>query len=156
MKSLRKFLLFSALAIIASCNPKGEAETTAVKLDTLANGEIIDGSKTKNVLSWAGDYVGNIPSASSIGMKMKLSLSAFGKYNLEIKTLNDDPKENKTHRYHGKIKWHKDSTTLSLVGFDSLSNKFRLNENELIYLNPDGTPNSGSLAEFYRLKKVVK
>lgn len=158
MKSLKKKLTFLSILILAiACQKKtSPVVTPTTQLDTLDNGEIINATKTKNSLSWPGDYTGNIPSTSSIGIKMKLSLSSFDKYNLEIKTLNDNPKENKIHHYSGKIQWSEDSTTLSLVGFDSLSNKFKLSENEVIYLNPDGTPNSGALAEFYKLKKVVK
>lgn len=85
---------------------------------------------------------------------MTLVLNPSNTYDLKIIHLQKDPKNNTEENISGDIKWEEDSTTIVLNEVDSIkSNKFRIKPGLVEFLNPDATPNTGNLAEFYVLKK---
>lgn len=140
--------LFLLIGLIWNCSnapvetvaPLAEADTTSItKEDTLG---------------WAGTYKGTVPDANSVGLEMTLVLNPSNTYDLQITHLQKDPKDNTVENITGDIVWEEDSTTIVLKEVDSIySNKFRIKPGIIEYLNPDSTPNTGSLSEFYVLKK---
>lgn len=103
--------------------------------------------------AWVGVYTGIVPNSTDIGLEMKLSLNPSNTYDIVITNLTSNPKDNIRREYSGQIHWDEDSTTIELREIDSISNKFKIRPGQVDYLNPDATPNTGKLAEFYVLKK---
>lgn len=106
-----------------------------------------------DTMAWVGEYVGTVPSSKDIGLEMKLMLNPSNTYSLQITHLRKNPKDNEVKEFKGDVQWEDDSTTIVLNELDSMSNKFKIKPGEVLYLNPDATPNTGKLAEFYALKK---
>ena len=132
-------------SVLISCNNK-EAE------ENVAKAELIPISKV-DTAAWVGVYQGTVPSVNDIGLDMKLTLNPSNTYSMLITHLRKNPKDNTTKEFTGEIGWEEDSTTIVLHEMDSLSNKFKVKPGKVEYLNPDATPNTGNLAEFYVLKK---
>ena len=132
--------------LIVSCSQKAvEQQEAVVVQDTITK---------EDTLGWIGTYSGTVPDAKSVGLEMTLILNPSNTYDLKIVHLQKDPKDNTEENITGEIEWEEDSTTIVLKEVDSIySNKFRIKKGFVEYLNPDATPNTGNLAEFYVLKK---
>lgn len=136
------------LSLFIGCNNSSEK-------DVLKNKEVKSISKV-DTADWIGVYHGTVPhdkDTSDISLDMTLTLNPSNTYSLSITHLKTNPKDNIKNEYSGEIRWDEDSTTIELEEIDSVSNKFKIKPGKVEYLNPDATPNSGKLAEFYVLKK---
>ena len=133
------------MSIILSCN-NSVAENSDVKADVVTISKL-------DTAAWIGTYSGTVPNANDIGLDMKLTLNPSNTYNLHITHLRTNPKDNIKKEFNGQIQWEDDSTTIVLPEMDSMTNIFKIKPGKVEYLNPDATPNSGNLAEFYVLKK---
>ncbi|MGI9526164.1 MAG: copper resistance protein NlpE N-terminal domain-containing protein [Weeksellaceae bacterium] len=142
MKILVSFIVLISLI---QCSQKKEPAMGGTLVNNIATA--IDTS------SWKGLYHGTVPYKHGVGMSMDLSLYPSNTYNLDITFLKKNPKDNQRVNYTGEIEWGKDSSTIILNELDTISNKFRVRKNVVEYLNPDATPNTGELAEFYILKR---
>ncbi|MXV39043.1 hypothetical protein GO491_10215 [Flavobacteriaceae bacterium Ap0902] len=142
---MRLVYLFFILFFFVQC--KNREERSHIKL------EESKAIPSKDTASWTGIYKGTVPSKTSVAMDMRLSLKPSSTYDLEITYLEKNPRNNKTVDYSGEIGWGTDSLTIILNEVDTISNKFRVRKNFVEYLNPDGTPNTGELAEFYILNR---
>lgn len=143
-----RILLFGwvIFTFIFSCSKNSTEELQALEVENAVITKV-------DTMDWVGVYTGTVPNAEDIGLEMKLSLNPSNTYDLEITHLRSDPKDNIRKEFSGEIHWADDSTIIELREIDSLSNKFKIRPGRVDYLNPDATPNSGKLAEFYVLKK---
>lgn len=129
-----------------SCSNSAETQTGPVTVK--------DSLTKQDTGRWVGTYKGTVPDKNSVGLEMTLALNPSNTYDLTITHLQKDPKNNTVENITGEINWEDDSTTIVLKEVDSIySNKFRIKPGIVEYLNPDATPNTGDLAEFYVLKK---
>lgn len=142
-------VLLLHLALIGLFFACSESSPKQSNLSDLKN----DSISKLDTLDWVGVYTGTVPNATDIGLEMKLSLNPSNTYDLVITHLRSNPKDNVKREFSGEIHWIDDSTTIELKEIDSLSNKFKIRPGQVDYLNPDATPNTGKLAEFYVLKK---
>ncbi|MDO5656477.1 MAG: copper resistance protein NlpE N-terminal domain-containing protein [Flavobacteriaceae bacterium] len=145
---LRLFIFISATVIFTLYSCSTDTAPNSVS-------PIVENTVTKeDTLGWIGTYTGTVPDANSVGLEMKLVLNPSNTYDLQITHLQKNPKDNIIENITGEINWEEDSTTIILKEVDSIySNKFRIKPGIVEYLNPDATPNTGKLAEFYVLKK---
>ena len=144
---MRSWLVsFALFGILLSCNNKAAEATSA----EAGQEKAIPKTDTAD---WIGEYFGTVPSSKDIGLEMKLILNPSNTYSLQITHLRTNPKDNEVKEFTGEIHWDEDSTTIVLKELDSLSNQFKVKPGKVEYLNPDATPNTGTLAEFYTLKK---
>lgn len=143
---MRFYTLLVVSILFIQCSQK-EKKTSAIKGENHHAITAIDTS------GWQGVYQGTVPSKTCVGMDMNLSLNPSNTYELNITFLQKNPIDNQTARYKGNIEWAKDSATIILKELDTISNKFRVRKNVVEYLNPDATPNTGQLSEFYILKR---
>ena len=138
-------IILSALFVVACTKEATRTEPLAfAKADTITK---------EDTISWTGIYSGTVPNPKSVGLEMKLTLNPSNTYSLNVIHLQKDPKDNIEEEFTGEINWEDDSTTIVLKELDSISNKFRIKKDIVEYLNPDATPNTSDLAEFYVLKK---
>lgn len=139
---------FMLMGFIFGCNDTTEKK--AVEKNEITTISKVDTS------DWIGVYLGTVPHAkdtNDISLDMKLTLNPSNTYSLIVTHLRKNPKDNYKKDYSGQIEWDEDSTTITLHEIDSLSKKFKIKPGKVEYLNPDATPNSGNLSEFYVLKK---
>lgn len=101
---------------------------------------------------WEGTYFGILPCERCEGIEMWITLKADHRY--QVKTnylgLNDALEE----EFTGKFILDKESKTMILKALKGYySEKFKFFEGKILYLDPNGSPFGGSLAEQYLLHK---
>ena len=104
---------------------------------------------SRNSLDWVGTYTGHIPSASGMGIDVRLTLNGDGTYALHYHYVGrDDP----DYRNEGKFTWDNAGRVITLDSFTGPSH-YRVGENMLRQLELDGKEVTGELADMYILRK---
>ena len=121
----------------------------------LAMGACAGGASTvathnsRNSLDWAGTYTGLIPSASGMGIEVRLTLNGNGTYALNYHYVGrPDPDFSST----GNFTWDNAGSVITL---DSITGPlhYRVGENMLWQLDLEGKEITGNLADMYILRK---
>ena len=103
---------------------------------------------SRGAVDWAGSYAGTLPCADCPGIRITLTLKDTGQYELSEQYLDRQPKPQITQ---GTFRWLPDNGRIQLSGDNSL---WRVGENELTSLSPEGEMPTGSLAKLYVLKRL--
>jgi copper homeostasis protein (lipoprotein) len=115
------------------------------------NKGIDDDHNSKNSLDWAGVYTGTIPSASGMGINVRLRLNSDQSFTLWYEYVD---KPNSQYNWTGSFKWDKKGNTITLNPNDKeLPPYYKVVENALIQLDMKGKQIKGKLADDYVLKK---
>ena len=104
---------------------------------------------SRNSLDWTGTYTGLIPSASGMGIEVRLTLNANGAYALNYHYVGRaDPDFSST----GNFTWNDAGSVITL---DSITGplQYQVGENTLRQLDMEGKVITGNLAEMYVLRK---
>ena len=128
------------LVVFAAC---------ALAMSACAGGASVAAHNSRNSLDWAGTYTGLIPSASGMGIEVRLTLNGNGTFALNYHYVGrPDPDFSST----GNFTWDNDGSVITL---DSITGPlhYRVGENMLRQLDLDGKVITGNLAEMYVLKK---
>ncbi len=106
-----------------------------------------DMHNAQNSLDWAGAYEGTLPCADCPGIKTVIQLNNDNTFSMVSEYLDRNLKiEDK-----GEIMWH-DGTIVHLKGKET-DIKLKVGENQLFYLDQDGSEIEGALKEHYILTK---
>jgi uncharacterized lipoprotein NlpE involved in copper resistance len=103
----------------------------------------------QNALDYDGTYIGTLPTASGIGMKVTLTLTRNGTYHKSVQYVEN---ADKTFESEGKFTWNKEGNTITLEG-EEKPNSYFVGENQLFHLDENGNRITGDLADEYRLRK---
>lgn len=104
---------------------------------------------TKELIEFAGRYVGILPCADCDGIKYDLTLSADGTYSEEVKYLGRSDEI-----FHQSGNWHLESDSTLLVESDDDPRSFASAGEKLILLDKNGKKMNVSSSEMYSLKRV--
>jgi uncharacterized lipoprotein NlpE involved in copper resistance len=137
-----------ALAFVSCQNNEGTNSVTSS--DALADTPtIIDMHTSQIALDWHGTYEGTLPCADCPGIKTTIELKNDNTFTQHLEYLDRDADFTET----GKIEWHQNSNTITLISEDGGKQLFKVKEGSLVMLNADGEENNGELAEHYVLNK---
>jgi uncharacterized lipoprotein NlpE involved in copper resistance len=104
-----------------------------------------------NASKYEGTYVGNLPTASGMGMIVSITLEK-DTYSKKIEYIGKDG----VFETKGKYTLNKGGNTIILDGVTDAPNKYLVAENSLIQLDMEGKRITGELADRYVLKKELK
>ncbi len=139
MNILKTSLAILFLLNIFSCNTKSK-------------NNLIDEHSAKNSLDWLGSYWGIIPCDDCPGIELELSLNSDNSFTLFSEYLENEDSES---LISGEFNWVNGGNSVELVGFpDKESSQiFKIEENQVKYLDKNGKEIKGELANNYILKK---
>lgn len=147
---MRKFkialILIAVSILVLSCGSKSKntSQTAEVILKEVETAE--------NLFNWEGTYEGILPCADCEGIKTELTITNDREYILSIHYLtekNDGPRESA----EGKILWEENNIRLLGSGTFDSSSYFKVEKDQLRYLDVNGEEVTGELADKYILKK---
>lgn len=121
------------------------ADTHVVTTETF----IDSAHNARNSLDWDGTYKGVLPCADCSGIAVTLTLTHDGRYMLEE---TYQGKQEGTFKSEGRFRWDQRGSVVTLEG-QSSQNQYFVGENVLMMLDLNGQKVTGSLAEFYKLRK---
>ena len=103
-------------------------------------------------LDWAGIYTGVTPSASGMGINVRVTLDADETYTVEYQYVG---KSDEIFTNTGTFTWNPEGDTVILdsAGEGSFPSYYKLGENALIQLDLEGNIITGELADLYILSK---
>ncbi len=124
----------------SSSNNKKTAEST-----------IPDHHSAQNSLDWQGSYSGNLPCADCDFISTELTLNEDQTYILTTEHVKGNQTVADTLR--GKFNWDNNTVNLEGIPQGERSSKFKVEEDQVRYLNLEGKPVTGELAQRYVLTK---
>jgi len=104
---------------------------------------------SRNSLDWPGTYAGSIPSASGMGIEVRLTLNRDGAYILRYHYVE---RENPDFSMTGNFTWDRAGSVITLDS-NTGPNFYQVGENMLRQLDLEGKVITGNLAEMYILRK---
>ncbi|KGO81121.1 hypothetical protein Q763_08535 [Flavobacterium beibuense F44-8] len=153
----------SALAILAllaftSCKngEKSSDEQTQTETVTDTTGtenpstSVPTGDNSENSLDWTGVYSGTVPCADCPGIEIELQINDNNTYSLSEHYLE---KQETANMNTGSFTWD-DTGSIITLDENGMGRKFKVQENSIKVLAPDGTAIEGEQKEKYTLKKV--
>ncbi|HRO07792.1 MAG TPA: copper resistance protein NlpE N-terminal domain-containing protein [Saprospiraceae bacterium] len=145
LKTNFKSLLFllSGIILLASCNNKANPE---------ANQPLVDEHTAQNSLDWNGSYYGILPCADCEGIETELTLNNDNTYSLTSKYMGKEKELADT--ISGKFAWEGNNIKLDGIEPGTRSAYFKIEENQVKYLDLEGKEVAGELAPFYTMKKT--
>lgn len=105
---------------------------------------------SRNSLTWAGSYQGEIPGADVPGIKVDIILYEDESYNITYVYLG---KDSEPFVFTGTFKWDDEGNTI-ILDSTVFPPYYRVGENTLTQLDMDGNIITGQLADLYVLKKA--
>jgi uncharacterized lipoprotein NlpE involved in copper resistance len=121
----------------------------ALALSACAGGASVATHNSRNSLDWTGTYTGLIPSASGMGIEVRLTLNGNGTYALNYHYVGRaDPDFSST----GNFTWNNAGSVITLDSITGPLN-YQVGENMLRQLDMDGKVITGNLADMYILRK---
>ena len=122
----------------------------ALAMSACAGGASVTAHNSRNSLDWTGTYAGLIPSASGMGIEVRLTLNANGAYTLNYHYVGrTDPDFSST----GNFTWNNAGSVITL---DSITGplQYQVGENMLRQLDLEGKVITGNFADMYILRKA--
>jgi copper homeostasis protein (lipoprotein) len=140
-----KFTLTAAVVavLIMSCVQTGKNRSKQAK--------VIDGHTSEISLDWAGIYSGILPCADCEGIETELILNEDGTYVLTTEYLGKRISFGDT--IQGKFTWQGNNVHLEGIPKHERSSLFKVEENQVRYLDVEGNVVTGVLENHYILKK---
>ena len=122
MPNLLKIVLTLALAAaLGACVPRSAVPDPA--------------HNSRNAVDWAGTYEGVTPCADCPGIRMQLTLTPDGRFELSTQYLE---RQVAPQTASGRFSWNAAGNTITLDGAGR-GQQFRVGEGRLLPLNPDGS-----------------
>ena len=120
-------------------------------ISACAGGALVreEAHNSRNSLDWAGTYAGHTPSASGMGIEVRLTLNEDGTYALHYHYVG---REDPDFRSTGNFTWDNAGSVITLDLSDGPSH-YRVGENMLLQLDLEGREITGDLAQMYVLRK---
>lgn len=141
--------LFILTLAFTSCQ-NNERTNTVTSSNTITDtATLVDMHTSQIALDWSGTYEGTLPCADCPGIKATIELKNDNTFTQHFDYLDRDAKFTET----GKIEWHQNGNSITLVSDDGGRQQFKVREGSLLMLSADGEENTGDLAEHYVLTK---
>ncbi len=143
--------LFLLAIIIYSCQtqPSSASDPSLVETKPSAESTLV---KPKKSVKWSGTYTGTIPCDHCEGITIWLTLNPNETF--ELKTSYLGLNDARDEIFTGKFTWEKENSQISLNGLiGGYPGKFRLEENQLWYLDENGNFYQGPNSKHYLLEK---
>lgn len=134
---------FSSIMILYSCSSSNNKKST----DT----QTPDHHTAQNALDWQGTYSGNLPCADCDYIVTELTLNEDQTYVLTTQHVKGDQTISDTLR--GRFNWNISTINLEGIPQGERSSEFKVEEDQVRYLDMDGKPVTGDLAQRYVLTK---
>lgn len=154
MLTIKKYFslfIMAGLAFTACQDHSTSKESLNDSLENKKQQQQVTASVTVTNASWPGTYTGTVPCASCPGIKTELTLLADNTYELKQVYLEEKMDEIKNQ---GSFIWMPDSMGIELLGLKDMSNKFLMQDKQLVMLDKDGKAVEGKMADLYILKKI--
>lgn len=135
-------LLLSATAI-SSCNSANSNKSP--------DAQVPDQHTAQTSLDWQGTYSGNLPCADCERIEMELTLNDDQSYRLISRHVKGSQTVSDT--LQGKFQWQGNKVHLEGIPDNERSSQFKIEEDQVRYLDMEGNPVTGSLAQNYVLTK---
>jgi len=135
----RKIFIFMLIAVIA----------ISVLSSCRSTQKVTDIHNSKISLDWEGVYTGTIPSASGMGIDVRLKLNKDESFELRYEYIG---RPENLSNWTGSFKWD-DTGSVIILNINDAPPYYKVAENYLVQLDMNGKPITGILADFYVLKK---
>jgi len=132
------FVLIVALVVtgLGSCNkPKSSGP--------------VDIHNSRISIDWAGVYTGTIPSASGMGIDVRMQINEDSTYELTYDYID---KPDYSFSFKGSFKWD-DTGNVIIIDIAEAPSYYRVAQNKLIQLDMEGNQITGDLADDYVFMK---
>ncbi len=140
-------IVLSCCYVLAGCEPSSttSAVITAPKWADTEH-------SSRNALDWSGDYEGVLPCADCEGIRIRITLYADDRYQLQTEYLGENANQ---FQENGTFVWNYQGSKIRLQGDESGGNRqFMVGENKLFQLDQEGNLITGALESHYTLHKV--
>ena len=114
-----------------------------------ATTEMTSTHNSRNSLDWAGVYKGTLPCADCEGIQTEIKLNQDLSYSKAVEYLGKNDGYIKTD---GAFTWDENGSIITLS--EAENDHYKVGENVLFVLDPNGKQITGALSENYQLKKV--
>lgn len=133
-----------AVLLVGACRSTNQAKEPEMQAIDAAH-------NSRNSLTWAGLYQGEIPGADTPGIKVQIILYDDETYHITYEYLekNDEP-----FTATGTFKWDDAGDTI-ILDSKEFPPYYRVGENILIQLDMEGNIITGQFAQAYILEKVL-
>ena len=113
--------------------------------------ETVDEHTSQNALDWKGTYSGNLPCADCDAIETELKLNEDLTYVLTTVYLGKG--NGAPEILEGKFSWEANNVKLEGIAAGSRSSMFKVEENQVRYLDMEGKEVTGDMANLYVMKK---
>ena len=147
----RMVLIFCSSLFLFSCKNGTDEKGLEIVNSTSKDTNIVDTHNSQNSLDWSGTYSGVLPCAACDGIETEIVLNNDMTYVKKAKYLGE--KEYKARDEKGIFVWDKTGSIVVLKGVNEVPSQYKVGENKLTQLDMEGNAITGSLANYYILKK---
>jgi len=149
--TFRLIIILTLFVAVISCG-HGAKKVTPVPEKADANLVIpaTDQHNASNSLDWQGTYRGTLPCADCEGIETELTINQDNTYELKTSYLG---KGDQTFEEKGTFSWNEAGNTITLSEAKNRPSQYFVAENKVIQLDMAGNKITGSLSEYYILKK---
>lgn len=153
MKTKVYILSFLTLALFSCKNNviKNNSEDTTTSEINTNNPD--NAHNSKNSLDYYGTYSGVVPCADCEGIKTSITLLKDGTFTKSVQYLG---KEDIAITENGNYTWNDEGSAISIATSPNETQMYKVGENVLFHLDKEGNRIEGSLAENYKLQKVME
>lgn len=160
IKAPLKLLLGTLLLASIGCQHRDGAESAAdapaPAVDPLPAGTLStqppDGHNSRIAIDWNGTYRGVIPCADCEGIATRVTLLQNGSFQRTVTYLG---REERGRSDAGVFSWNDGGSSVTLVSEEGEVQSYQVGEDVLFHLDEEGNRISGSLADRYRLEKIL-
>jgi len=142
---------FIAIALV-SCTNQGKKQDGTLRDSTTINKNMIDPQSSDISLDWIGVYKGTMPCADCEGIETTIELRNDQTYVAHYKYLGEGDANEFIDE--GTFTWAVTGSIITLES-ESETSQYKVEKNRLILLTQEGELNTGELADYYVLKKII-
>jgi len=142
MKKL--WIIVVVTGILCSCGSNSSKMNTETEIPS----DAVDMHNARISLDYEGTYIGNLPTASGIGMTVTIILAE----NSYVKSTKYTGKQG-VYEEKGSYCWNTEGNIIILNGIVDAPNQYFVTENAIIQLDMSGSLITGELADMYILHK---
>ncbi|WP_226391126.1 copper resistance protein NlpE [Penaeicola halotolerans] len=132
---------------LSSCEQKPNNSTETI------SETFVEEHTAQNSLDWSGTYEGTLPCADCEGILTKLTLQQDGNYSLITEYLGKE--SGLLDTLNGTFTWDGNVVKLEGISQNTISGRYKVEENRVRHLDMEGNVITGELADNYILKKVA-
>ena len=144
-------LMLTALAFTACKDNSKSVESLNDSMEVKKQNQQATATVSTINATWPGTYSATLPCADCPGIDTELTLMADNTYQLKQVYQESSSAEIMNN---GSFTWMPDSLGIELIGLKNMSNKFLMQDKQLLMLDMNGKAVEGEMSKLYILKKV--